>query len=382
MKVLYITPSAAGLLNHGVALSKVFQDWGWDVAWITGPEAQAHLQHLRFTYPVYFLNSHSLDFERGKPGRLTHLAQICQPSYVRRALRDELSIIERFRPSVIIVKNFWTVPLSSRITGIPWITYYTGGILDYHDETNPLVQITKSEYTDAIQQVAYEFGLTESVGAVPYNLKSPYLNIVRGFPGIDSSRDIPPDVRFCGALTYDGSDVIRYDTRHEENYDVYVTSGTMVGPGARMGLLFRSLEFSGLRALLSIPDRLAHQGPSSSDRITITSYYPNTLAMHRSKIVFHHGGYGTFLEACVAGIPQLVYPDNLRSSNQLRIGEVVEMRGLGKSVQHEDPELLARYLLLLLRDQRFRQGAESIRRQIAVQAKPLLYELKQALTNL
>jgi len=104
-----------------------------------------------------------------------------------------------------------------------------------------------------------------------------------------------------------------------------------------------------------------------SDRCRVTSplgWVPLSALVPTCRVVVHHGGAGTTMNALVAAVPQLVLPHGADQHVKRRRRH---QRGVGLSHLPEDadPATVSRSLQRLLAEPAFSQAADEVRREIA-----------------
>jgi UDP:flavonoid glycosyltransferase YjiC (YdhE family) len=98
--------------------------------------------------------------------------------------------------------------------------------------------------------------------------------------------------------------------------------------------------------------------------VRLSGWVPLSALVPTCRVVVHHGGAGTTMNALVAGVPQLVLP---HGADQHVNAGAVQQRGVGLShlPAEADPPTVGRSLQRLLGDPVFSQAADEVRREIA-----------------
>ncbi|MDJ1134468.1 glycosyltransferase [Streptomyces iconiensis] len=335
--VLVVVPPTAGHVNHGIALAGVVGAAGCEPVLVTGTAAASHLERLRPGHPWHCLPSHDLErLDRSDPRRRPHLEQLCDPALVRPALRDERELADRYGAALVIGKDYFAAVLAAAARGIPYASYYTDGIESVLNATSRQTVSDPVALTRQLRAVAAEESIDVELAPVPETLRSPVLNIVRGFPRTAAVspgawQAYEPTVAFAGALTYDASpdELDRWTARLSglEGPVHYATFGTVLRDRSRFTALTDAARLVPGTWLVADPGGdLTGALPRS---VVAAPYVPNGAALARADVVIHHGGYGTTLSALLAGVPQLVVPDNPRTQQRTH-GQVLRDLGVGR----------------------------------------------------
>jgi UDP:flavonoid glycosyltransferase YjiC (YdhE family) len=153
---------------------------------------------------------------------------------------------------------------------------------------------------------------------------------------------------------------------------ICVTLGTSVPYAAGVGGLTGVIEaVSDLDAevvlALGEADR-STLGPLPGN-VRLTGWVPLSALVPTCRVLIHHGGAGTTLNALVAGVPQLVLP---HGADQHVNAAAVQQRGVG--VSHlpgdADPATVGASLQRLLADPAFSRAADDVRKEIAALPPP------------
>ena len=137
MKILVVIGPALGTINHALALSNFLWENGHEVVWLTGLDAHDHLEKMMSPYETYYSESHNLKFKANNPGGLPHFVYAARYDYLKKSTEEELKIIEKVKPDLMITKHHYSVTISSRVFGLPFAYYCTDGVEYKFKERNP-----------------------------------------------------------------------------------------------------------------------------------------------------------------------------------------------------------------------------------------------------
>ena len=209
-------------------------------------------------------------------------------------------------------------------------------------------------------------------------LRSPLLNIIRGFP--DTSVVDPTAIdtlvdphAFAGALTYDGP-----PDEIERQFDMltahalpltYITFGTWLRERTRLDVAAAASTGIPGTTLLALGDVPAPK--QTAPRLVTAAYVPNDAALRIADVIVHHGGHGTTLSALVAGVPQVIVPGNSRT-NQAYHGAAIAALGVGVHLSPQD--LSANSLTMAvqsLRRPEVRERARDLAARLRIQSEAM-----------
>ncbi|MGC4938572.1 glycosyltransferase [Kribbella sp. DT2] len=339
---MVVVPPTVGHVNHGVALANVVREAGFLPVLITGTAALGHVRRLNLEYPWACLPSHDLEhLDRDDPRRRPHLEQLCDPRLVRAAVRDQRDLVARHRAAMVIGKDYFAAVLTAAACGIPYVSYYTDGVEALLHATSRQTVSDPDGLTRNLREVAAKEAIDVDLATVPDTLRSGVLNIVRGFP---RTAAVAPQawqadedtIVFAGALTYDASvaEVDRWSRLIAElgRPLYYVTFGTTLGDPRRFAAVADAAQSPAGRWLVADPD---DEFPAAASHVVVERYVPNAAALANATVVMHHGGHGTTLSALMAGVPQLVVPDNPRTQQSTH-GLVLQELGVGQLMSAQE----------------------------------------------
>ena len=271
---------------------------------------------------------------------------------------------------LVINKDFLASVLVAELRRLQYVGYYTDGVESLIKATNRQTVINADRLGAQVDLAAQALGLPAISRPVPDMLRSPLLNIIRGFPdtaavdraAIDALAD--PHA-FAGALTYDApADEIERQLTTLTMLDrpiTYITFGTILRDRARLAVAAAaSTSIPGTTLL--VLDGAQVPAPAPPNLVT-AAYIPNDAALRLADVIVHHGGHGTMLSALVAGVPQVIVPDNLRT-NQEHHGAAMAALGVGAQISSQD--LSAASLAAAVQSLRTREVRERARDLAAI----------------
>jgi len=378
MKILVVIGPALGTINHALALSNLLWENGHEVIWLTGLDACDHFEKMMSPYKTYYSEAHNLKFKANNPGGLPHFVYAARYDYLKKSTEEELEIIEKVKPDLMITKHHYSVTISSRVFGLPFAYYCTDGVEYKFKERNPHNRWENQQGKEDYLRVCKDLDLfCEEKEYMTDYLFSPFLNIIRGVPSMfsltkDEKISLKKDKSiFAGLLTYDGPRLRSFDDIlsqiPREIPLIYITFGTHYYEKERIKIILESLlNFDGyIIVSTGYFDPQEFSGNSSS-KIIFVKYVPNDQVADRANIVIHHAGSGTTITSFSYGVPQLVIPNNPNYSGQLYFANTIEKNKCGQHIAFKDltNEKIKTAIQEVLLKSDYKKNARRIKKQI------------------
>ena len=157
---------------------------------------------------------------------------------------------------------------------------------------------------------------------------------------------------------------------HEDVPLVYLTMGTVFNDAEVLRPIVDGLAALPIRLLVTVGPRNdpAAMGDQPTN-VRVESYVPQTLVLHRCRVVISHGGSGTTLATLALGLPQLCLP---QGADQFDNGRAVESAGAGLSLipAEANPHAIVAAVTRLLAEEDFRRNAQRVGDEIASMPGP------------
>lgn len=115
---------------------------------------------------------------------------------------------------------------------------------------------------------------------------------------------------------------------------VYVTLGTEFASATVLDTIVHAIDTGDRRVLVAAGPAIDTEAlRGHSDLVEVAAWVPQAAVVDRAALVVHHGGAGTTLGTCAAGVPHLVVP---QGADQFRNADAVVARGVGEQVLPSD----------------------------------------------
>lgn len=333
-RALVVVPPTVGHINNGVALSGRLVDAGWEPILLSGSSSARYLSGLGLQDSWLVSECHDYETNARLPGHRPHLVQLADPQRLRDCHVLERRLVADFRVELIVVKDYFSAVATARHLNIPYVGYCTDGVESAIPEYSRQTISGAPVVADAADNSLAALGCTERLGKVPDCLYGGLFSLVRGFGETDwiSPAQLPESSRYqyAGFLVFDGT-ADQLNAASRIMLDVprpfcYVNFGTVLRDVSRLSMLPAVAQMTGLHLVVAHPE--APHLLAGQRGITAIRYLPNEVALRGASVVLHHGGFGITLSALRAGVPQIVLPDNERTSQRYH-GRALQRLGVG-----------------------------------------------------
>lgn len=387
-RALVVVPPTVGHVNSGVALSERLTDAGWEPILLSGTSVAGYLSSLGLRDSWLVSECHDYVTNARLPGYRPHLVQLADPERLKACHVLEQSIVADFRVQLIVVKDYFSAVATARHLNIPYVGYHTDGIESAIPEYSRQTIDGAHVVADTADNSLATLGCTERLGKMPACLYDGSFSLVRGFWETDwvSSEDVCEASRYqhAGFLVFDGTaDQLNAASQIMQDMPrpfCYVNFGTVLRDVSRLSLLPAVAQMTGLHLVVAhpeAPDLLAGQ-----PGITAISYLPNEVALRRASVVLHHGGFGVALSALRAGVPQIVLPDNERTSQRYH-GRALQRLGVGVVAEpNADRENWLAGSIKTLTSGNYAHVAAMLAARLAIRDREIGAELEARLTGI
>ncbi len=265
------------------------------------------------------------------------------PGVVFRWTEQQLNIVGRFQPDVLIGDTWPLTSIIGRRIGIPVVQIIKSVV---HPTCPRLIwwelpppNLVSPDVRPVFNPALQSWGLPLIKRAE--DLLTGDLLLVPSIPELDPLPLGLPDTYYVGPLTQ-----INHHTGETDNWldqlstdqpMVYITVGggaTLVGGRQLLQMLSEALEDLPIQVVVSTGARIQPSDlPKPPENFNIKSWVPGSAVIARSNVVVFPGGYGTMMETVRLGVPSLIIPFH---SEQEANGRRLEASGAGIVIRHSD----------------------------------------------
>ncbi len=345
-KVLFLPSYLGGGFGHigrCLALAATLKDRGWDTAFALAGHHTAHvIQTGHRVYPLRrpyqprpeadqgpaFTIFSDMNYQLVRDGLWHRLI-------IRACVAEQLRVIRRFQPQVLIADTWPLAGVLAYLTGLPLVQVIKSVV---HPASPNLIwwQTPPSELVSPNPEPVFN-PLLKSWGLPPIkraeDLLTGDLYLVPSLPDLDPLPPNLPDTHYVGPLTRprDDAEVVPgwLDEFDPARPLVYVTIGGGAGPvgGPRFyKMLIEALGDTNLQVIASTSAKLSPAAlPTPPPNIRLEPWVPGPAVIARSDLVVFHGGYGTTMELVQAGKPGLIIPFHSEQESNARRLEAAGM---------------------------------------------------------
>jgi MGT family glycosyltransferase len=309
-------------LTRLVLIALELKHQGAEVAFAFKENSQI-LEHYNFqVFPV--LDAVVTDFSSNVFAAYT-------PTLIEQCVKDELKVIEAFKPDAIVGDFRLTAAISSKVAKIPYISVVNGYMTDYFDpvdvmipkDTRPFDYKVASIASKAIQrvqkrtlathfrEVAQKYGLKKLVSL--YDFLTGDLTLIADLPEFCPLENLPRNFRYIGPLIWEGLNDTVPDYLKDLSSSkqlIYATTGN-TGKETFIQLIIDAFKNDPSYEVVLTTGAFIHPDavPNISN-IYVASFIPGSEILKQSQAIIHCGGNGTTYQALSQGVPAVVIPFN------------------------------------------------------------------------
>ncbi len=323
-------------------------------------------------FDVHFASAPTRWPQREIPGAVRHPIRSISPERVERAVRlgtriysartlsryveDDLLLLDRVQPDLVVGDLRWSLSVSARLRGVPYAALINAywsphAVRDEFPLPNQLLaRLLENARLDRSLQVVFPAMLRffarplnavrRKHGLPPLTdllevLTDGDLTLHPDPPELIRTERLPPTHRFLGPVLWQpGVPLPPWWSALGERPAVYVTLGSS-GPVHLLPALLRSIARLPVDVIVATAGRkvrLVDLPPN----VLVADYLPGDLAVERAAVVVTNGGSSTGYQALVQGRPVIGVPWNL---DQLLATQVIDGAGAGSSLAARRSEM-------------------------------------------
>lgn len=287
---------------------------------------------------------------------LSFLKKFKDFSYLTSLAKEELSLLEKYRPNCVVVDFRLTAVAASAAKQISTVFITGSGGLPYgcylpnpgfpevlHSITSPFIQkivwSAKMKYLTLLAKLAQFLGSKDTEDTLFRKMVYIVPEAKSYLPPLDKRTAI----HHVGPIFWEGFDHYKpswLDEIKPDGKTIYLTFGGTGFDGDKLIDLSKALIEKGYRVVVS-SSTIAKINNFPKDKNLFVSPYVSGFAISRRvDLVICHGGYGTMMQAALSGKPVVAIPFNPdQYLHALRFQEL----GLGKTLVHFHPSMLLNF---------------------------------------
>ena len=180
-------------------------------------------------------------------------------------------------------------------------------------------------------------------------------------PDFDFPGDLPPNVRYVGAILDDPewASAVKWTPPAEDRPLVLVAlSSTFQDHAACLQRIVDAMATLPVHAIVTTGPAIDPSTITASANVTVVAAAPHSQILPRASAVVTHGGHGTIVRALAAGVPMIVLPHGRDQADNARR---VTSRGAGITLRRTaKPARIATAVARLLDTPAYRAAAERL----------------------
>lgn len=278
-------------------------------------------------------------------------------------VEDELALIDRLKPDLILNDFRLSAAISARVAGVPlvnilnayWTNYYAPALRAPDDFPltrlvgkrlatrllPPLQKLILRLYARAFNAAAAARGL-ETFGNIFDVMASPHLNLIADLEEFMGLEGAPESFKFIGPVLWE-PDVAPPEWLAQldgERPVIYFSMGS-TGFTHYFDLLKRAFADGRFQVMVTTGGLDAGRMP---ENFLVTDFAPGLALVEKSNLVICHGGNGTIYQALYHGVPVLGIPTfhdqdfNMQRVEDLGLGAALYPRRLDAALLRETSE--------------------------------------------
>lgn len=255
------------------------------------------------------------------------IEQLMRPAFIEELVREEQAIIDRYRPDCAVVDLRISALVSAHSRSLPtFMITGSSGLPGGCYVPNP--GLPAPLYRCAVPfirmgiartQRAFVASLSKAAASVGSSftfddLLTSVRYIVPEVPGYLPRSTASADVSYSGPILWDGFEAQSPEWLRDLSPDgrtVYVSFGGTGYDGRKLVALSAALAGKRFRVMVSCGTICGVDDFPSMPGLYVAKYLPGSEVCRRADVVICHGGYGTMMQAVLAGRPIVAIPFNV-----------------------------------------------------------------------
>ncbi len=278
-------------------------------------------------------------------------------SYFDQNLDAERSIMAAERPDVVVFDFRFTTSVSAHLSNLPSVSILHGNAVRLARQPRQTAQLligdpgkarASAAFKMAIMKRLFPIGFSVMMRRVAHRLSASLK--AHGLPPVDTPfqllvgdeilvadipefapPDLPSNYRLVGPLMWAGWErPAPWPAEDETRPLIYVTMGSTAEAQAALVTIIDGLRDAPYSVVISTGSLSLPSDLPMPSHIRVFSVVPGATVVRRSRMVFHHGGHETLMQALAAGVPSLMMPMN---PDQVLVAQQAQALGVGHSLR-------------------------------------------------
>lgn len=280
----------------------------------------------------------------GTKGPKAIFGLICDDEFIEKCVGDELEVIEKVQPDIVVYDGRWTGNISGKIKGVHTVSLIQNYLLQQPDIMKEVIP------NEQIYAVLIE-ALEEFKNKINYYREQHNIKTVNDiFEIFTSDENYAATIKEFGKISERNKDIISFagafiksDVGIEEDWvkqldnkkkTIYVSTGGNKNSKQIVKFALDAIKnMEDVQAIVSIGfDEFDYDLSSLDSRIIVRNHVNTINALNKADLLVTHGGHTTLMEALTYGVPTLVIPFQ---PEQIFNGTVLKKNGVGDLIPIE-----------------------------------------------
>jgi MGT family glycosyltransferase len=351
MKSLFVpfAPSLAHV-SRCLAVAEAWRSRGHDAIFAIGEERAEMVRQAGF-------ETRSVPEVPGRIFRTDRGWRWLTAAYFSQNVTAEQSILAETKPDVVVFDFRFTTATSARLAGLPAVSIVHGNAIRLARQPRETARLLLGDSSAAHGTGAVLRAIMRYVFPIAFSLVmrrvarrfSPLLK-EHGLPPVDSPFqlllgdavlaadlpeflpvDLPPRLHIVGPLMWRGwEQPAPWLNDGDTQPLIYVTLSSTVETQSMLIKIIDALRDAPYNVVVSTGNVSLPPDLQLPSHIRIFSIVPGAAVVRRSRLVFHHGGHETLMQALAAGVPSLLLPMN---PDQILVAQQAQALGVGHNLR-------------------------------------------------
>ncbi len=351
MKSLFVpfAPSLAHV-SRCLAVAEAWRSRGHDALFAVGEERAEMVRQAGF-------ETRSLPEVPGRTFRADRGWRWLTAAYFSQNVTAEQSILAETKPDVVVFDFRFTTATSARLAGLPAVSIVHGNAIRLARQPRETARLLLGDSSAAHGTGAVLRAIMRHLFPIAFSLVmrrvarrfSPLLK-EHGLPPVDSPfqlllgdtilaadlpeflpADLPSQLHIVGPLMWTGwEQPAPWLNDGDTQPLIYVTLGSTVETQSVLVKIIDALRDAPYNVIVSTGNVSLPSDLQLPSHIRVFSIVPGAAVMRHSRMVLHHGGHETLMQALAAGVPSLLLPMN---PDQILVAQQAQALGVGHNLR-------------------------------------------------
>ncbi len=278
-------------------------------------------------------------------------------AYFDQNINAEQSILAEMKPDAVVFDFRFTTALSAQLAGLPSVSILHGNAIRLARQPSETARLLIGDSKGTRGVTALQIAILRRLFPVGFSLMmgkvarrfSPLLK-AHSLPPVSSPfqmllgdeilvadladflpADLPKQAHIVGPLMWAGwEQPAPWLNEIQIGSIIYVTMGSTIESQFLLVKIVDALRETPYNVIISTGSLSLPTDLQIPAHIRVFSIVPGAAVVRHSRLVFHHGGHETLMQALAAGVPSLMLPMN---PDQILVAQQAQALGMGRSLR-------------------------------------------------